>query len=790
MRLAALLPRATFPSLRARLAAQYAGVFALTILCLAAALFLTTERIAGSAARQQLSSSSAVFDRLWAERAQQLQQAAGLLAKDFGFRAAVATGDRATAASALDNLKQRLGLRTAFILGTDGKVSAGSDLPTPAEAEQLWYAFDEGKLVGVAPIGGRRRQVVAAPVLAPQQVGWIVFAVDLDQQQMRSLEKLSPVPIVAGVLAKRDGGWHRVSGRFADLDAEDSASIAQGLAGGDSSELMLWRNSAFAVVRSLPSLDSHNPAALLLLYPHAAAMAAYRPIQWSILAFALLGLALVVLASWRTAARITQPLARLDEAAQRLAEGQRSQVRVEGTDELARLSERFNDMAGQIEERERRITQLAFHDVLTGLPNRVMFLEHAALLLARQHGAENTGGVPLVLMCLDLDNFKQVNDTLGHPAGDELLRTIADRLRAFSRDHFIARLGGDEFVVLANLPNGAAGAQAEASRLFDAIGTPLSIDGQEIVPGTSIGIAIGGQDGNDVDTLLRHADLALYRAKESGRGTYCFFEESLNERAQSRRKTEAYLRRAIERGEFELYFQPLFNLQENRICAFEALIRWNHPTRGRVSPAEFIPIAEETGLIIEIGAWAMRDACRVAVTWPDDIRVAVNVSTIQFHRPGLREVVLQALAASGLAPHRLEIEITESIFLDSSEGTMQALHGLKSLGVRIALDDFGTGYSSLSYLQSFPFDKIKIDRSFIQALANREGAAAVIKAITDLAAALGMETTGEGVEETEQLEQLKTQGCTSVQGFLFSQPVSADRIPQLFLDAAEVRKRA
>jgi diguanylate cyclase (GGDEF)-like protein len=775
-----------FPSLRVQLAVQYAGVFALTILCLSAALFFTTERIASAAAGRQLSSSSAVFDRLWAERAQQLQQAAGLLAKDFGFRAAVATGDKATAASALDNLKRRLGLRTAFLLGTDGKASAGSDLPTAAEAEQLWYALDGGKLVGVAPIGNRPRQIVAAPVLAPQQVGWIVFAVDLDARQMRSLETLSPVPIVAGVVARQGTtGWRRVSGHFANLDDADGAAISARLAAGNSTDLTLWHHSDFAVVRSLPSLDPNEPAALLLLYPHSAAKAAYRPIQWSILAFALLGLALVVLASWRTAARITRPLARLDEAAQRLAEGHRSQVVVEGSDELARLSARFNEMASQIEERERHISQLAFNDVLTGLPNRVMFLEHAALLLARQHADD----VPLVLMCLDLDNFKQVNDTLGHPAGDELLCTIAQRLRDFSRDHFIARLGGDEFVVLASLPQGAAGAQAEASRLFETIGMPLTVDGHEIVPSTSIGIAIGGEDGGDVDTLLRHADLALYRAKESGRGTYCFFEQSLNERAQRRRQTEAFLRRAIERGEFELHFQPLFNLQANCICAFEALIRWNHPTRGRVSPAEFIPIAEETGLIVEIGAWAMREACRVAVTWPEAIRVAVNVSTVQFHRPGLREVVLQALAMSGLAADRLEIEITESIFLDSSDGVLQILHGLKNLGVRIALDDFGTGYSSLSYLQSFPFDKIKIDRSFIQALADRQGAAAVIKAITDLAAALGMETTGEGVEETDQLEQLKTQGCTSVQGFLFSQPVRAEAIPALF-DAAGERRFA
>lgn len=774
------LPKITFVTLRTRLTAQYAGVFALTLLCLSAALFATTERIASSVAASQLASSGAVFDRLWSEHAQQLQQAAGLLAKDFGFRAAVATGDKATEESALSNLKRRLGLRTAFILSNDGAVSAGSTLVSQAEAEQLWYAFDAGKLTGVALIGGAPRQLVAAPIYSPQRQGWIAFVVDLDQEQMRSLEALSPVPIIAGVVAGNgSGGWRRVSGRFQDLDTNDATTINSSLEAGKAFELATWRNEAFAVVRKLPSLDEHNPAALLLLYPRSEAIAAYRPIQWSILGFALVGLGLVALASWHTAARITKPLALLDKAAQRLAKGQPIEVEVAGNDELARLSATFNDMAGQIEERERRITHLAFNDPLTGLPNRVMFLEHAALLLGRQNSNYSPAGASLVLMCLDLDNFKQINDTLGHPAGDSLLQAIAERLRNFSREHFIARLGGDEFVVLAQVPNGGAGAQAEAVRLIEAVGDRCNIDGHEIVCGVSIGIAVANQEGNDVDTLLRHADLALYRAKETGRSTYCFFEESLNERAQLRRQTEADLRRAIERGEFELYFQPLVDLKANRICAFEALIRWNHPVRGRVSPAEFIPVAEDSGLIIEIGNWAMREACRNAANWPNHVRVAVNVSSVQVQRTGLCEVVMQALGSSGLEPQRLEIEITESVFLDNTEKTLAILHGLKGLGVRIALDDFGTGYSSLSYLQSFPFDKIKIDRSFIQALAERPGAVAVIRAITDLAAALGMETTGEGVEESEQLEQLKTQGCTSVQGFLFSRPVRAEEVDDM-----------
>ena len=788
-----------FSSLRFELTTRYVGVFALTLLGLCAALFVTIDRIAVSTAEHQLASSAAVFDRLWSERAAQLQQAAGLLAKDFGFRAAVATSDDATAASALDNLRTRLGLRTAFILTSEGRLIGSADLPAASEAQMLWQGFDEGRLVGVAAIGGRVRQVVAAPVLAPQQVGWIVFAVDLDQKQMESLEKLSPVPIIAGVVGRNaHGEWHKISGRFTDLGPNENAAVAQQMVAGNVPAMARWGTSwsaswgagwgggEFATLRRMPGLDAGAPAALLLLYPSDRAMAAYRPIQWSILVFSLLGLGLVIFASWRTAARITRPLARLDEAAQRLAEGQRSEVRIDGRDELARLSRRFNDMAGQIEEREKRIAHLAFNDTLTDLPNRVMFLEHAALLLA----LHSTEAPPVVLMCLDLDNFKQVNDTLGHPAGDALLCLVAERLRSVAPDHFIARLGGDEFVLLASLASGPDGAQSEAARITEALARPFVVDGHDIVAGASIGIAIAGPDGEDVETLMRHADLALYRAKESGRGTYCFFEESLNARAQLRRQTEASLRRGIERGEFELYFQPLFDLAANRICAFEALIRWNDPLRGRISPADFIPVAEETGLIVEIGAWAMREACRIAVSWPDDIRVAVNVSTIQIIRPGLCDVVVQSLAQAGLPANRLEVEITESVFLDSTDITMGTLRNLKALGVRIALDDFGTGYSSLSYLQSFPFDKIKIDRSFIQALADRAGAAAVIRAITDLAAALGMETTGEGVEEDTQLEQLKSQGCTSVQGFLFSQPVRADEIPALFIAADAALRRA
>jgi diguanylate cyclase (GGDEF)-like protein len=382
-------------------------------------------------------------------------------------------------------------------------------------------------------------------------------------------------------------------------------------------------------------------------------------------------------------------------------------------------------------------------------------------------------GSVIALHCLDLDHFKAVNDTRGHPAGDELLVSTAKRLSQAARGHFVARLGGDEFVVVQLVDQAREEIDRLATALLEAVSQPQEIEGQQLVATTSIGIAVAPSGGNGAEDLHKSADLALYRAKEAGRGTFAFFEESLNKRAQERRRVEQDLRIALEEGQFELYYQPLFDLEKNKVGSFEALIRWNHPTRGLVAPAEFIPIAEETGLIVPIGCWVIREACRQAAEWPDDIRVAVNVSPVQFHRPGLQETVIQALAATGVAPARLEIEITESVFLKGGEETLRLLHNLRSVGVRVALDDFGTGYSSLSYLQSFPFDKLKIDRSFIENLLKRAGAAAVVRAITQLAQALGMETTAEGVEENEQLSELRSQGCTSVQGFLFSKPLTA-----------------
>ncbi len=424
---------------------------------------------------------------------------------------------------------------------------------------------------------------------------------------------------------------------------------------------------------------------------------------------------------------------------------------------------------------EAKISHMAMHDALTNLPNRLLFHQEMEARLVRR-GRDDK----FALLYLDLDDFKSINDTLGHTIGDDLLRQVADRLRQSLRQpDLVARLGGDEFAVLQTDLNAPAEAVTLAMRLIEAVSAPFNLEGHHAEVGVSIGIAMAPADADDPDQLLKNADLALYRAKADGRGVYRFFEPEMDARMQARRLLEVDLRKAIAGGEFELYYQPLVNLQTERIHGFEALIRWNHPERGLVPPLEFIPFAEETSLIMPIGEWVIAQACMEAAKWPDDVSVAVNFSPAQFKSANLPLVVVNALARSGLAPNRLQLEITESVLLSKSELAINILHQLRALGVRIAMDDFGTGYSSLSYLRSFPFDKIKIDQSFVHELASNADSMAIIRAITGLGSSLGMTTTGEGIETREELDYLKKEGCTEGQGYFFSRPAPAKEVPAL-----------
>jgi diguanylate cyclase (GGDEF)-like protein/PAS domain S-box-containing protein len=435
----------------------------------------------------------------------------------------------------------------------------------------------------------------------------------------------------------------------------------------------------------------------------------------------------------------------------------------------------FEDIT-EWQQAQEQITHMARHDGLTNLPNRTLFREQLeqALRLAK-HGDQ------LAVFCLDLDHFKDINDSLGHPIGDALLREVARRLgECIGENDTVARLGGDEFAIVQFCSDyDPSAVTALASHIVEKIAAPYDIGGHHLVIGVSVGISLPPEDGKNPDELLKNADLALYRAKADGRGTYRFFEAGMDARAQARRLLELDLRAALQRDEFEVYYQPICDVARDRIVAFEALVRWNHPLRGLIHPTSFIPLAEETGLIVRLGDWVLRRACIDAAGWSRKVGVAVNLSPVQFKNPNLVSSVTAALQASGLPSHRLELEITESVLLQDSEATLAILHELRGRGVRISLDDFGTGYSSLSYLRSFPFDKIKIDRSFVSELATRNDSMAIIRAVTGLGKSLGIATTAEGVETDAQLELLRREGCTQAQGYLFSQPRPAAEVERM-----------
>jgi diguanylate cyclase (GGDEF)-like protein/PAS domain S-box-containing protein len=438
-----------------------------------------------------------------------------------------------------------------------------------------------------------------------------------------------------------------------------------------------------------------------------------------------------------------------------------------------------------ITERKRAEMRLAFmahHDGLTGLPNRNLLRQRLDDTLAHTRRS----GEQLAVLFLGLDNFKGVNDTLGHGIGDKLLRGVARRLRSTLREEdALARLNSDEFAVIQSGIHRPEEVVLLARRMLEAIGETYLLDGHSVVIGASVGIAMAPSDGDDSERLLKNADMALTRAKNDSRGTFSFFESGMDARAQSRRKIEIDLRAAIQADQLRPYYQPLIDLKTGRITGCEALVRWPHPEHGMISPAEFIPVAEDTGLINALGTQILRRACNEAARWPDEVRVAVNLSPLQFRAGNLLSVVMEALKHSGLPPRRLELEITETLLLEKSNQVLATLHALRSLGVRISMDDFGTGYSSLSYLRSFPFDKIKIDQSFVRDLGANRDAQAIVRSIISLGIGLGVTITAEGVETEAELACLRAEGCHEGQGFLFSRARPNDEIVQLLRAQAD-----
>lgn len=421
---------------------------------------------------------------------------------------------------------------------------------------------------------------------------------------------------------------------------------------------------------------------------------------------------------------------------------------------------------------EERVAHLAHFDSLTDLPNRVLFKQSLQRSIGRMKPDQK-----LAVLYLDLDHFKTINDTLGHGAGDLVLKAVASRLeRNIGMEDLVARLSGDEFAISLRTVDSEEAVHKMAENLIDKLSDPVMVEGQAVTTGVSIGIAIARDHGKDSEELLKHADIALYHAKENGRGCASMFHQSMHEAVQDRRNIEMDLRAALKRNELELYYQPLVNIESNETIGYEALLRWHHSEKGLIMPDMFIPVAEDTGLIVQLGEWVLRSALHEVANWPEHLSVAVNLSPAQMRSPNLMPTIINALAATGVAPQRLELEITESVLMNDNQANVELLHKIRSLGVRIALDDFGTGYSSLNYLRSFPFDKIKIDRCFVDEVDSREDCRAIIRAVTSLASSLGMVTTAEGVERSGQLNQLKEEGCIQVQGYLFSKAMPAANV--------------
>ncbi|MCV0370151.1 MULTISPECIES: EAL domain-containing protein [Filomicrobium] len=427
------------------------------------------------------------------------------------------------------------------------------------------------------------------------------------------------------------------------------------------------------------------------------------------------------------------------------------------------------------------VSRLAVQDTLTTLPNRRVFRDELERLTSLFGRSDNGTDHSFAIFTLDVDHFKTVNDTLGHPVGDALLIEVGHRIRSVVNEaDLVCRLGGDEFAILVPSVKDRSSAEALAQTLIKVITQPFEVEGHTIVVTASVGIAIGSESGLDPDELMIASDLALYAAKTGGRRTYRFFHKEMADEIEVRRRLELELRSVLEQDQLELHYQPIVDLRQNKICGFEALMRWRHPKKGLIPPDQFISVAEETGLIVPMGAWALREACKQAAQWPNDIKIAVNLSAEQFKDPNLFETVLDAVFEAGISPGRLELEITESLLLDDSTDTLAILHKLRKAGIRTAMDDFGTGYSSLAYLMSFPFDKIKIDRSFVSELNKRPEHNVIVRAIIKIGRVFNMTVTGEGVETAQQFKYLRTLGCLEAQGYHISRPLPAGELEPLF----------
>ncbi len=766
------------PRLRS-LQARIALFFVILLVTVQAVLVLLVsvggERIAKDRIGQELLVGERVFRRLIEQSNRQLTDAARILAADFGFRTAIATRDYGTIVSVLANHGARIDANVVMLADLDRKLLAdtlhadrrSTDFPFP---ELIALAERNRQASSIVLIDGKPYQVVVVPVLAPVPIAWVAMGFVIDDRVAHDLQAVAALH-VSFLSERKNGRWAL---HASTLPGPLRAALIESGSAGNSHEGLAFLDLAGEEYETLSPMVGIGPegrVVALLQRSLREGLEPFRRLRTVLLVMALASIGLTIAGSVLIARSVSRPVNRLAAIARAIRDGDYSQkAEVEGQDEISELAASFNHMLDGISTREEEILRLAYEDTLTALPNRAMFLDrlHQAVLTARR------AGDPVSVMMLDLDRFKLINDSLGHAAGDQVLREVAHRLREILRDSdTVARLGGDEFAIL--LPTGTPERVAiVAQKILRTLEAPILLDGQPVDIGASIGVACFPEHDDEADVLLRHADVAMYVAKRGNTG-YAIYDPRYEEGRQTHLSLLGELRRAVENDELSLYYQPKIDLKTGAIRRVEALVRWIHPTRGFIPPIEFIPFAEQTGYIKRVTRWVVEQAVQQAGQWYRDrldIAISVNISTRDLMSNDLVELVASLLQKHAVPAEQLCLEITESGFMEDPARALETLGRLHGLGLRLSVDDFGTGYSSLAYLKKLPVKELKIDRSFVMHMVDDEDDATIVRSTIELGHNMGLEVVAEGVEDLAGLEFLKRLGCDQVQGYYISKPLA------------------
>ncbi len=756
-----------FRYLRIKLTVLYAGLFGAGLILISGGVYAAIVGNAEHMVRSELAAGGAVFDRLWTLRSNQLQDGAGILSRDFGFRSAVATRDEATIGSALSNLKNRLGIDLAFMVGADGRIISADGRSLGGGASDVINALQSNdNAAGVFMNGDMPYQAISAPVMAPTLVGWVVFANKLDRSQMQAIERLSAIPLDASVFHRDASGAWTTSGRAAarsgDLSAGafiDHALRNPNLA---SQTLMTAGGKAVALARPMPSMSQGRPLALVLSYPLARALAPYQSLLTTVLLTGLFGMASLIVGSWMLARSVTRPISVLDDAVRRLQRGESAIVRVETRDEIGRLSDSFNQMAAEIRERERKITHLALHDQTTDLPNRRAIEQEIEALLAQSAGL-------VVVAALGIDRFTEVRGAIGYALANELVGGVGARLSRLRPGYAIARLATDVLGVAVCVPN-LETAQKFCNELQSELEAPLRLGENTVDVSLTVGMAAFSVHANAVDLLVERATIGLDQARATRR-KIAFFDEVAYGDPASNLSLISEMLAALDDGGMTIHHQPKYDMRQGAVTGVEVLVRWRHPVRGQLPPDLFVGMAEETGHIRALTEWVLSRAIedqQILAATGHDLLVSVNLSGRLLNDPDFARIALDMIKR---AKARICFEITETAVMENPELALKLIDAFAEAGIGISIDDYGAGLSSLTYLKQIRADELKIDKSFILAITEGQKDALLVRSTIDLAHSLGMKVTAEGIETETALALLAGMGCDIGQGYFIARPM-------------------